>query len=193
MVFRGLTASLSGGECVAVVGPNGSGKSTLLRVGAALLRPTRGSVSLYSLAGSRVAAEQHSRSVGYLAPYVQFYRALSARENLELLRALRGERRGGVVDRVLSVVQLADRCDDLVGNYSSGMLQRLRLAAAVIHDPPVLLLDEPYANLDEQGGVIVSAVVKDRIERGLSVLMATNRDDVARRCDRKIAVAEYAG
>lgn len=190
-VFRGLTASVSSGERVAVVGPNGSGKSTLLRVAAALLQPSRGVVTLFSPTGDRIARDEHTRSVGYLAPYVHFYKSLTARENLNLLCSLRGNRRD-VVDEVLRLVHLEDRGDDSVANYSSGMLQRLRLAAAVIHDPPVLLLDEPYANLDELGGEIVSAVVARRIERGFAVLIATNRGDVARSCNRSIAVADFA-
>jgi len=161
-VFRGLTASVSTGESVAVVGPNGSGKSTMLRLAAALLRPSQGKVNLFSASGTRVAHEEHSRAVGYLAPYVHFYRSLSARENLRLLRALRGDRHAAIVDDVLGLVQPADRGAGLVENYSSGMLQRLRLAAAVIHDPPLLLLDHPHANDHESGGAIVTEIVLRR-------------------------------
>ncbi len=189
-VFSGITDEVDPGEYIAVVGPNGSGKSTLLRIAAGLLRPSSGSVTLYR-GGTTIADEYRSRVIGYLAPYVQFYRALSARENLSFLVSLRARTDVGRVDEVLGRIGLSDRADDLVGAFSSGMLQRLRLAAAIVHNPDVVLLDEPFANLDEPGAALVSSVVEETRSRGGAVLVATNRADVADVCSRKLRIADH--
>lgn len=189
-VFSGITDSVEAGEYVAVVGPNGSGKSTLLRIAAGLLRPTQGVVTLYRNQ-STVSDDYRSRVIGYLAPYVQFYRALSARENLSFLVSLRADADRGRVDEVLGRVDLLHRGDDLVGSFSSGMLQRLRLGAAIVHRPQVLLLDEPFANLDEPGAALVSSVIDETRSEGGAVLVATNRIDVSSACSRKLSVSAH--
>ena len=191
IVFSGFTDSVEAGEYVGVVGPNGSGKSTLLRIAAGLLRPTDGVVTLYRHQ-SAIADEYRSRVVGYLAPYVQFYRALSARENLSFLVSLRADTGESRVDEVLDRIGLLARGDDLVGSFSSGMLQRLRLGAAIVHRPQVLLLDEPFANLDEPGAALVSSVIEETRSEGGAVMVATNRVDVSALCSRKLSVADHA-
>ncbi len=191
-VFEGVSASFDAGDRVAVLGPNGSGKSTLLRIAAGLLRPSHGKVSINQNDGNAVSRDFHSRTIGYLAPYVQFYKDFTARENLEFLRALRADVPRQRIDDVLREVALLDRGGDLAGSYSSGMLQRLRLAAAILHKPEVLLLDEPVANLDEAGVALIETAITQTSENGGVVLIATNRMDVARRCGVSLNIADFA-
>lgn len=189
-LFAGLTVEVGPGVPLAVVGPNGSGKSTLLRLFAGLAAPTDGAVRLEA-GGRAVPPEEHPRTVGLVAPALQLYEPLSARENLAFLASAR--RLPGAAARVaetLARVGLADRADDAVGTFSTGMRQRLRIASALLHDPPVLLLDEPGATLDAAGRALVDSVLETR---GKVVVLATNDPAEAARCRRRVELAGGLG
>jgi heme exporter protein A len=171
-LFSGLSFS-AGAGLVAVAGRNGSGKTTLLKILARLLRPERGSVRV--VAGSReLDGEVRRRAVGWAGPDLAFYEDFTARENLRFFR-----RAGGLsvedaeIDGRLARVGLAAVAGRRVGAFSTGMKQRLRLAFALLFDPPVLLLDEPTAGLDEEGREILGAVVAERRRVG-PLLLASN-------------------
>ncbi len=157
----------------AVTGPNGSGKSTLLRIVAGLLRPNRGACAL-RIGGREIERGARRLSVGLATPELSFYDEFTVGENLMFAAQTQGlaDPRGRVresLERVGLWVRVGDRADAL----SSGMRQRLRLAFALLHRPPVLLLDEPGSHLDEAGRLMVARVVREQGERGL-VLIATN-------------------
>jgi heme exporter protein A len=138
------------GESVAVLGPNGSGKSTLLRILAGLLRPTSGEVSVL---GCELPRETHQLrgQVGYLGHEPLLYRDLSPRENLELAAALQGIEAGAAgprIEALLEAVGMSARAGDRVAELSAGMKQRIDICRAVLHEPSLLLLDEPDAHLD---------------------------------------------
>jgi heme exporter protein A len=159
-----------------VSGANGSGKSTLLRIIAGLLTPTSGCVEV-NVYGSLLDRASSRRYFGYVAPDLVLYRELTGAENLQFFAELHGIRldRGALID-LLTRVGLRGRGRDLVGTYSSGMRQRLKYAFALLHDPPILLLDEPTANLDVDGVEIVERIVSAQQKRdggGLTVV-ATN-------------------
>ena len=148
--LAGLDLRVEPGESVAVLGPNGSGKSTLLRILAGLLRPTSGEVSVLGL---RLPKETHRLRgrVGYLGHEPLLYRDLSPRENLELAAALHGidpPAAGPRIDALLEAVGMAARGGDRVAELSAGMKQRIDICRAVLHEPQLLLLDEPDAHLD---------------------------------------------
>jgi heme exporter protein A len=172
-VLAGVTLTLRAGETLVVAGQNGSGKSTLLRLICGLQRPTAGRVT-YTASGLRRGPEQARDLVGWVSPDLQLYRELTALENLAFFASLRGLRRSRAeLDVLLGEVGLAGRGDDLLAAYSSGMVQRLRYAYALLHQPPVLLLDEPTVTLDERGAALVERVVAAQRERGITVI-ATN-------------------
>ncbi len=175
-VFRDVSSTIQSGELLVVSGANGSGKSTLLRIIAGLLTPTAGSVEI-SANGSVLQREESRRSIGYVAPDLVLYRELTGAENLQFFAELHGVPldRNSIVG-LLTRVGLRGRGRDLVGAYSSGMRQRLKYAFALLHDPPVLLLDEPSANLDVDGIAIVENVVEAQQKRkgGGLTIVATN-------------------
>ena len=175
-VFRDISATVSAGQILVVSGANGSGKSTLLRIIAGLLTPTNGSVAV-TLHGQQFEVNMSRGYFGYVAPDLVLYRELSGAENLQFFANLHGIEmdRGDLID-LLTRVGLRGRGRDLVGTYSSGMRQRLKYAFALLHDPPILLLDEPTANLDMDGMEIVDRIVcgqQKRIGGGLTIV-ATN-------------------
>jgi heme exporter protein A len=157
VALAGVTLALPAGATLVVFGPNGAGKSTLLRILATLLRPHAGTARVLGHAlpdeGWAVRGQ-----VGLLGHEPLLYRDLTARENLRFHARLHGvgaER----VEELLDRVGVAPRADDKVHTYSRGMVQRLAVARAVLHDPAVLLLDEPRASLDPAGAELVEPLI----------------------------------
>jgi len=157
IALDGLTLSLDAGRTLVVFGPNGAGKSTLLRVLATLLRPHAGTARVL---GRELPREDWAvrGKIGFLAHDPLVYRDLSARENLDYHARLHGVR-AGRAEELLDAVGLGLRAGDPVHTYSRGMVQRLAVCRAVLHDPPVLLLDEPRANLDPQAAALVEPLI----------------------------------
>jgi heme exporter protein A len=157
VALAGVTASVEEGETLTVLGPNGAGKSTLLKVLATLLRPHGGSVQVL---GAELPDEawQVRGKVGLLGHEPLLYRDLSARENLLYHARLHGvaqERVGEVLD----AVGMTGRADEPVRDLSRGMVQRVASARAVLHDPPLLLLDEPRAGLDARAAELLEPLL----------------------------------
>jgi heme exporter protein A len=172
-VLAGVSLTLRRGETLVVAGTNGSGKSTLLRLLCGLQRPSGGAV-VYHLSGRQYGPAEARDLVGWVAPDLQLYRELTALENLRFFAEVRGLRPGAdELERLLDEVGLGGRGDDLLAAYSSGMAQRLRYAYALLHRPPVLLLDEPTVTLDERGAAVVERIVQAQRARGIAVI-ATN-------------------
>ena len=138
-------------------GPNGSGKSTLLRAVAGLLRPRRGSVSLFGVTSADVD-EDLRRNIGYAGHEPGLYERLTVAENLEFFARMYGAAPARIPD-VINQLGLTDRAETRVDALSAGYLRRAAVARALIHDPAILLLDEPYANLDDDASAFVSAAV----------------------------------
>ncbi len=151
VALDGVTLTLAAGRTLVVFGPNGAGKSTLLRVLATLLRPSAGSASVLGHDVREDGWAVRGR-IGFLGHDPLLYGDLTARENLAYHARLHGLRKGAAIDariaELLGTVGLEARGDDRVHSYSRGMVQRLAVCRAVLHDPDVLLLDEPRANLD---------------------------------------------
>lgn len=137
-------------------GPNGSGKSTLLRVVAGLLRPSSGRVVVGGVDAARRAEIRHW--IGYAGHDPGLYRNLTVNENLVLFARLYGVRVERVTE-VLDAVGLGARANTLVGDLSAGLIRRAAVARAMLHEPQVLLLDEPYANLDDDAAGLLSEAV----------------------------------
>jgi len=163
-VLRGVDVAVPEGGFAVVTGPNGSGKTTLLRLLAGLAQPTRGDL---------VVGVDRAR-VGYLAHEALVYRELTAVENLDLFGRLyripeRRERIGMLLERF----SLWSARNDRVSTYSRGMTQRLALCRALLHDPELLLLDEPYSALDEDGAALLDGEL-ERLAGGHTVVVATH-------------------
>lgn len=184
-VLHQFSLTVVPGEVVAVVGPNGSGKSTLLKMAAGLLRPSSGQIVW---AGNGEAAFRR-KNTAYAAPDLALYPELSGRENLRFFDTVAGRTRTDAEHTALfERVGLGKRGDDRVGQYSSGMRQRLRLAFALLVDAPLLLLDEPSLALDSGGVQIVEGIIAHQKARGGVTLLATNDDREAAWGSRTVAM-----
>jgi heme exporter protein A len=155
--LAGVSLSLQAGRTLVVLGPNGAGKTTLLRVLATLLRPHAGEVRVLGspLPGASWAVRGR---IGLLSHEPLLYRELSARENLRFHARLHGVGFARV-EELLEAVGMASRASEPVRTLSRGMAQRVAIARAVLHDPELLLLDEPRANLDPAGAALVEPLI----------------------------------
>ena len=169
VALAGVSVSVPAGATLAVLGGNGAGKTTLLRVLAGLLRPHGGRARVL---GAALPDERWKlpAQVGYVGHEPLLYRELSGRENLRYHAALHGVERSRV-DAVLAAAGVADRADEPLRDLSKGLVQRLAVARAVLHDPPLLLLDEPRANLDPAAAELLEPLI-GRSSRRTRVLVS---------------------
>ncbi|MGH7565157.1 MAG: ATP-binding cassette domain-containing protein [Gemmatimonadota bacterium] len=181
----GLSISIARGEVVGLLGPNGAGKTTTIRMLAALIPPTSGTATV---AGFRLGEDDDGvrRSIGILTETPGLYDRLSARRNLDFHARLQGVPDvARTVDRYLELVGLADRAGDPAGTFSKGMRQKLALARALLHEPEVLLLDEPTAGLDPRMARIVRDFIATLKAQGRTILLSThNLEEAEALCDR---------
>lgn len=161
------------GECLALFGPNGAGKTTLLRILAGLLRPTSGTARI---AGVTLPAGAEARAVvGLISHQSMLYSALTALENIEFTARLYGvaSPRAAAL-RALERMRMHDRADSIVRSLSRGMQQRVSIARAIVHDPQVVLLDEPYTGLDETGASALSDALESLKRSGAALVLVTH-------------------
>jgi ABC-2 type transport system ATP-binding protein len=169
----GVDLTVERGDVFGYLGPNGAGKTTSLRMLLGLIRPTEGSAQLFG----RDPLEVGARALDGVAGFVEgprFYPYLSGRKNLRLLADLDGGAPASRIEEVLDVVDLRDRGKDRVGGYSHGMRQRLGIAASLLRDPQLLLLDEPTTGLDPAGMRDMRELVKSLASEGITILLSSH-------------------
>ena len=171
-----LSLSIPRGELFALLGPNGAGKTTTIKMLVGLLRPSRGAVRIcgYDLAKDARGAHLHT---GYVPDEPTLYDKLTGREFLWFIADMFGMPRHMATQKIgreIEHFELAEFADDLTESYSLGMKQRLVFAAALLHDPDVLVLDEPMVGLDPRSVRIVKDLLKTRTEEGMTVFMSTH-------------------
>jgi ABC-2 type transport system ATP-binding protein len=173
------------GEVYGLIGPNGSGKSTTMKVLLGLLRPTAGQCAIFGRDSSRVDSRE---DVGYLPENPYFYKHLTGRETLRFygrLCGLRGAVLKARIEELLELVDLTAAGDRRLAGYSKGMLQRIGLAQAIIHQPRLVVLDEPTAGVDPAGSRKIRDLIFELKRRGISVILSSHLlEQVQEVCDR---------
>jgi heme exporter protein A len=189
LILRGIDLSITQGETVAILGPNGAGKSTLLKVLATLIKPTSGLVKINGLDLKKDHIEV-KKMFGYLPHSSLLYDHYTPIENLVFFGNLYGVK--DVEDRARKLVNevgLSFFINEPVKNFSRGMIQRIAIARAIIHEPKIMLLDEPHTGLDQGAINILNNVVLSMKEKGCTTLMVTHDfKQAAAICDRIIIV-----
>jgi len=189
-VLRGIDLHVRPGEFVTLVGSNGAGKTTLLRIVATLLRPSGGQVQIGGWPLPE-HSEKVRRHIGLVSHHALLYGDLTAAENLDFYgRLYQLDNREERVMKALQTVGLAARQRDPVRTFSRGMLQRLTIARATLHEPDVLLLDEPYTGLDQDATRLLDELLQQEADRGRTIFLITH--DLARGLDlcQRIAILE---
>jgi heme exporter protein A len=173
-VLRGIDFDVGAGEFVALVGPNGAGKTTFLRILASLSRPTMGEIRL---AGHRLPAEAAAvrRILGVVSHQPLLYGDLTAEENLRFYGRMYGvPDLGRRISLVLEEIGLTARRRDLVRQFSRGMQQRLAIGRAILHQPEVMLFDEPHTGLDPDAAAMLDGLLREVAARGRTVVMTSH-------------------
>ena len=173
-VLRRVSAQLAGGKCYLLLGPNGAGKSTLLRIVAGLLRPTFGRATLWGSPPTDARAR-----VGYMSHASMLFDEYTAAENLHYFAALYAERACLAVPEVLRSVGLDPALRRPIGAYSQGMRQRVSLARVLLSQPDLLLLDEPFSNMDAASAAEMLRLLAQQRDTGRTVLLTTHQQALA--------------
>lgn len=182
VALESIDLAIDAGEHMAVLGENGAGKTTLLRILATAARPTSGTLQIMGLDALRERKRLRAR-IGFVAHAPGLYPALSATENLEFFCTLQGVRKTRV-EETLAMVGLSDVAKRPAGQLSRGMQQRLAIGRAILHEPKLLVLDEPDASLGSDGADLLAALMRDR-----TVVLATHDHALANRlCQRTLVL-----
>jgi ABC-type multidrug transport system ATPase subunit len=168
--LRGVTAEFAAGRFYAILGDNGAGKTTLLRMLAGLAQPTRGKISILG-AEPRAAC----REIGYMAHPSLLYDEMSGMENLRYFARLYDIADDALCEQVIRSVALDPELSRPVGKYSQGMRQRMSLARTILHDPKILLLDEPFSNVDVHSAQEMVVLLKTMRDAGKTIFVVTHQ------------------
>jgi len=190
-ILREINLRVAAGEYIGLLGANGAGKTTLLKILATLMPPSQGEVCLFGqkLSPSNVAVRAR---IGLIGHQPMLYRDLSARENLTFFARLYAVNDAPArVDRMLRMVGLADRADDPVKNFSRGMVQRLSIARALLHEPWLILADEPFAGLDAPSIQSLEQLLQRLNAAGRTIVMVNHDiEQTLRLAERAIVLRE---
>jgi len=187
-----LTLKVPPGELFAFLGPNGAGKTTAIKILVGLLRPTAGTVSVCGI-DATADTRQAARFLGFVPEQAFLYDKLSGREFLEFVAEIRGLDRAemaSAVARQCETFELDEFLDELTETYSHGMRQRLIFAAAMLHDPPVLVVDEPMVGLDPKSSRLVKDLLRQRTAAGGTVFMSTHTLSLAEEIADRIGIID---
>jgi ABC-2 type transport system ATP-binding protein len=189
-VIEGLELKVAAGEFYALLGPNGAGKTTILRMVAGLLQPDRGDISIFGIDARRdpIAAKQ---IVAWVSDEPMVYDRLTPLEYLEFVAGLwRVEPRLAETraNELIDWLGLRPHANELCGGFSKGMLQKVALAGALVHDPKLIILDEPLTGLDAGSARQVKDVLLGKVRAGVTVIMTTHILEVAERMAERIGV-----
>jgi ABC-2 type transport system ATP-binding protein len=192
IALNNVSMTVDPGEIVGLIGPNGAGKSTLMKIVVGILKPTRGVVRV---SGHDVVQEPEAakKLVGYVPENPSLYTALTVGEFLRFIGKIRGvadEELEGKISESLRTFSLQDKADSLVGSLSKGMKQKVALTAATLHDPDVLILDEPLTALDPKTQAFVHGWISDQGKAGKTVLLSTHNLDIVQDYATKIVIID---
>ena len=188
--LNGLSFTAERGQVFGLLGPNGAGKSTAMAICTGLLTPDSGTVDLGG--HGQPTSPEARRAIGLAPQQLALYDQLTARENLTFLAGIYGVPDAVKrADELLDMVGLLPRAKDRVHGFSGGMKRRLNLAAAMVHSPPILLLDEPTAGVDPQSRASILDVVQQLADRGTTVVYTTHYMEEAQRLCKRVAIVDH--
>jgi len=190
---QGVSLEIEAGSVFSLLGPNGAGKSTTISVISGLLRPTKGDVAIF---GKSITdqANQAKKHIGVVPQEIALYEDLTCRENLNFwgkMYGLRGAELEAQIAVILEMIELADRQKDKVETFSGGMKRRLNIGVALMHEPDIVIMDEPTVGIDPQSRRKILDSVKALNEKGMTVLYTTHYMEEAQELSDKIAIMDH--
>lgn len=185
-----LNLEVAGGELFSFLGPNGAGKTTTIKLMTGLLKPTSGEILIggYDIQKDAISAK---RLIGYIPDFPFLYEKLTAREFIEFIGMLY-KMNSGEIDKgskeLFEVFGMSSYADNLIEDYSHGMKQRLVMCASLIHDPKLIIVDEPMVGLDPKSSRIVKQILKEKARRGVTVFLSTHTLSVAEELSNRVGI-----
>jgi len=173
-IYKNINLNIKNKSAIAITGRNGSGKSTLLKTLATIINPTNGTIS-FEINGIKIEQSKIVNYIGYVSPYLNLYEEFTAQEHIELYFKLKGINYEVKKSKLLLQEFLLDNTGTkYISQFSSGMKQRLKYILALITEPLILFLDEPFTNLDNQGIMIVENFISKHLDEHKAVIIASN-------------------
>ncbi|HJH30323.1 MAG TPA: ABC transporter ATP-binding protein [Methanosarcinaceae archaeon] len=189
----GVSFDIRRGEILGLLGPNGAGKSTIISILCCILKPTSGRVTINGFDIEKKKKNEIKKIIGVVPQEISLYHTLSARENLTFYAKIYGLSDKALKEKtefLLDMVGLTDRGDDMLEGYSGGMKRRINIAVALLHDPEILILDEPSTGVDPQSRKRIYDTIRKLNQNGVTVLLTTHQmEDAEDLCDR-IAIVD---
>ncbi|MCU6712615.1 ABC transporter ATP-binding protein [Paenibacillus sp. J5C_2022] len=193
VALDGVSMSVEAGSCFGLLGPNGAGKSTMMKLLTGILRHDAGSIGVMGMDVGKQAGEIRAK-VGYVPQDITLYEKLSARQNLKFFGEMYGVRGAELkrrIGQVLERVGLSDRADDTVASYSGGMKRRINIAAALLHEPKLVILDEPTVGIDPQSRNHIFELLRGLQKEGVTLIYSTHyMEEVEALCDA-VAIIDH--
>jgi ABC-2 type transport system ATP-binding protein len=197
-IYRGIKAvddlnlQVPRGTIFGFIGPNGAGKTTTIKMMAGVLRPTRGRIYIDGLDIAKEPSKV-KRIIGFIPDRPFLYEKLSGLEFLRFKAGLYGMKRDGLDEKILGLLnlfELTEWGDELIESYSHGMKQRLIIAASMLHEPRVIIVDEPMVGLDPRGAKLVREIFREWADKGATVFLSTHALDLAQEVCQQIAIVD---
>ena len=178
LIFNGINFRYDESGVFGISGPNGSGKSTLVKIIAGLISPTKGKI-IHKNSDDEIIPEKLHNHLGFVSPYLVLYEEFTAWENLNIFSKIREIKfNEDYAKDLLNRFLLYNRRDDLVKTYSSGMKQRMKFIFALIHNPELLIFDEPTSNLDDEGKNSVYEIIEDKSKESIILIASNDKADL---------------
>ena len=178
LIFNGINFKYDESGVFGISGPNGSGKSTLVKIIAGLISPTKGRI-IHKNSEDEIIPEKLHNHIGFVSPYLVLYEEFTAWENLNIFSKIREINLDkDYAKDLLNQFLLYNRRDDLVKTYSSGMKQRMKFIFALIHNPELLIFDEPTSNLDDEGKNSVYEIIEDKSKESIIIIASNDKADL---------------
>ncbi len=190
---NGLSLDVKAGELFAFLGPNGAGKTTTIKMIVGLLRPDSGKIRVcgHDMRDEDIEAKS---KIGYIPDQPYLYERLTGREFLEFVGKMYGLARARLQERIETLGKLfefQEYMDELCGNYSHGMRQRVVISSALLHDPEVIVVDEPMVGLDPKGARLIKSVFREKVREGVTIFMSTHTLAVAEEAADRIGILHH--
>jgi heme exporter protein A len=178
LIFSSINFRYNESGVFGIAGPNGSGKSTLVKIIAGLISSTRGKI-IHKNSGDEIIPEKLHNHIGFVSPYLVLYEEFTAWENLKIFSKIREISFNKDYGKdLLNQFLIYNRKDDLVKTYSSGMKQRMKFIFALIHNPELLIFDEPTSNLDDEGKNSVYRIIEDKSKESIIIIASNDKADL---------------